>query len=198
MHTDEITNSKPVSFSPIVNGKLPLARQHASPNFNQRPPHTAVSLLVIHNISLPPRQFGGGFIEAFFSNELNVNLHPYFKSIADLKVSAHCLIDRLGGVTQFVSFDQRAWHAGRSVFNGVRECNDYSIGVELEGADDIAYTYEQYKSLVAVTQAIMKQYPKITLDRIVGHNDIAPARKTDPGESFDWVLFKQMLIQTKS
>ena len=150
-------------------------------------------LLVIHNISLPPGEFGGGFIEQFFQNGLNPDDHPYFQEIATLRVSAHLLIDRRGGITQFVSLNDRAWHAGASSYCGREECNDFSIGIELEGTDDIAYTEAQYSSLAAVTRTIMQHYPHITTEKIAGHSDIAPKRKTDPGESFDWRYYRRLL-----
>ncbi len=178
---------------PLQRGWWPAARRLKSPNWNERPPVAQVSLLVIHNISLPPEQFGGGYIEEFFTNRLNPAAHPYFASIASLQVSAHCLIDRSGGTTQFVSFEHRAWHAGRSSFAGVAECNDYSIGIELEGTDVRAYTANQYQTLVKLTRDLMRAYPGITMDRIVGHADVAPGRKTDPGPAFDWQLYRQLL-----
>ncbi len=164
-----------------------------SPNFNARPPRMAIDLLVIHNISLPPKVFGGGYIEQFFLNRLDSNAHPYFKTIEGLEVSAHCLVDRHAKVTQFVSFDQRAWHAGVSNFLGREQCNDFSIGIELEGADDCPYSSEQYSCLVELTRQIMNTYPGITLDRIVGHCDIAPGRKTDPGPAFQWDRYLSLL-----
>tara|TARA_R110001592_G_scaffold363352_3_gene684925 strand:+ start:597 stop:1142 length:546 start_codon:yes stop_codon:yes gene_type:complete len=157
-----------------------------SPNFNHRPDSAEISLLVIHNISLPPKQFGGSYICDFFTNCLDAHSHPYFEEIADLRVSSHLLIDREGSITQFVAFDDRAWHAGQSCFEGVDNCNDCAIGIELEGADDIPYTDEQYQTLVDVTQILMAHYPTITRQRIVGHSDIAAGRKTDPGPAFDW------------
>ncbi len=177
----------------VISGQLEGATLCPSPNFNQRPANTEISLLVIHNISLPPGQFGGGHIEAFFCNRLDVPQDPYFQTISDLCVSAHLLIDRKGDVTQFVGFDARAWHAGKSIFAGQAECNDFSIGIELEGEDDRPYTDPQYQSLALVTQAIMKAYPNITPDRITGHCDIAPGRKTDPGSAFDWHRYKSTL-----
>jgi len=177
----------------VISGQLEGATLCSSPNFNQRPANTEISLLVIHNISLPPGQFGGGHIEAFFCNRLDVPQDPYFKTISDLTVSAHLLIDRKGDVTQFVGFDARAWHAGKSIFAGQTECNDFSIGIELEGEDDRPYTDKQYQSLALVTQAIMQAYPNITPDRITGHCDIAPGRKTDPGSAFDWHRYKSTL-----
>lgn len=167
-------------------GWLLQARQCPSPNYDQRPAGTTVSLLVIHNISLPPGQFENGYIEAFFQNQLNPQAHPYFATIAELKVSSHLLIKRNGECLQFVPFEQRAWHAGVSCFNGVAACNEYSIGIELEGTDDVPYTDAQYQQLVDVTEKIQQQYPAITASRITGHEHIAPGRKTDPGPAFDW------------
>lgn len=164
-----------------------------SPNYNDRPADISISLLVIHNISLPPREFGGGYVHALFTNQLDVSIHPYFESVAQLKVSSHLFIDRTGSITQFVPFFARAWHAGVSSFEGVENCNDFSIGIELEGCDDIAYTDAQYQALVIVTRTLMAVFPAITPQRIVGHNQIAPTRKTDPGEAFDWVRFHSML-----
>lgn len=162
-----------------------------SPNWNERPTGTTISLLVIHGISLPPGQFGGQWVHALFRNELPFDGHPYFKEIADLKVSSHLYINREGQIWQFVPFHKRAWHAGPSCFDNRENCNDFSVGIELEGTDDIPYTSQQYDTLVNVTLALLKNYPEITLDRIVGHSDIAPDRKTDPGLSFDWQKYKQ-------
>lgn len=177
----------------IQSGWWSQARQVRSPNYNQRPNPNDISLLVIHNISLPPGEFGGGYIEQFFCNQLKSDEHPYFASICDTQVSSHCLISRFGDVTQFVSFKERAWHAGRSCFQGRHECNDFSIGIELEGTDEEPYTHEQYRSLMALTQDLMLQYPAITTERIVGHSDISPDRKTDPGSAFDWSYYRQLL-----
>lgn len=173
----------------INQGWLINARHVPSPNYNARPVGETINLLVIHNISLPPEQFGGGHIEQFFCNQLNTSEHPYFTDIADLTVSSHLLITRKGEVIQFVPFDQRAWHAGESYFEGRKNCNDFSIGIELEGTDTIPYTHAQYDSLERVTGVLMEVYPDITKERIVGHNHIAPERKTDPGEAFDWARF---------
>ncbi|MGB0449730.1 MAG: 1,6-anhydro-N-acetylmuramyl-L-alanine amidase AmpD [Porticoccaceae bacterium] len=149
--------------------------------------------MVIHNISLPPNQFGGGYIEQFFTNCLDPGADEYFASICDLKVSSHLLIDRLGNITQFAPFTVRAWHAGVSQFDSRENCNDFSIGIEMEGADNIAYTDRQYEVLASVTSAICAEYPRITAERIVGHSHIAPGRKTDPGEAFNWDRYKRML-----
>lgn len=177
----------------IVDNWLNIAHKVPSPNFNQRPQDTAVSLLVIHNISLPPGDFGGGYVQQFFQNQLDANLHPYFETIANVQVSAHLFIERDGSVTQFVAFDQRAWHAGASSFEGVANCNDYSIGIELEGTDALAYTDEQYAALAKVTRQLLLTYPTLTPERITGHEHIAPGRKTDPGPAFDWSRFSASL-----
>ena len=177
----------------IKNGWLSPASEVPSPNTDSRPDTADISLLVIHNISLPPNQFGGGYIEQFFTNCLDSDADEYFAQICDLKVSSHLLIDRLGNITQFAPFTARAWHAGVSPFDSRENCNDFSIGIEMEGADNIAYTDRQYEVLASVTSAICAQYPQITTERIVGHNHIAPGRKTDPGEAFDWDRYKQML-----
>ena len=178
----------------IESGWCRFAEKCVSPNYDARPSCSEISLLVIHNISLPPAEFGGGFIHQFFTGRLDCNQHVYFKSIIELKVSAHCLIERDGTLTQFVSFLDRAWHAGRSRFGGVEECNDYSIGVELEGTDSLPYTKSQYLCLVHLTKLLMETYPRITCQRIVGHSDVAPNRKTDPGPAFDWSYYKKSLM----
>ncbi|MEO0442401.1 MAG: 1,6-anhydro-N-acetylmuramyl-L-alanine amidase AmpD [Pseudomonadota bacterium] len=175
----------PTQFS-IENGWVSPAKHLCSPNFNDRPQQGGIDLLVIHNISLPPEQFGGGNIEKFFCNQLDSSAHPYFQQIKDLKVSSHLLIDREGSLVQFVSLNKRAWHAGQSYFNNRENCNDFSIGIELEGTDNIPYTENQYKSLIALTQTLLKVYPELHKDSIVGHSDIAPGRKTDPGPAFNW------------
>lgn len=156
-----------------------------SPNFNARPAGE-ISLLVLHNISLPPGQFGTGQVEALFQNRLDPNAHPFFQSIADLRVSAHFLIDRQGQVTQFVSCLDRAWHAGVSRFGERENCNDFSLGIELEGTDHQAFTEAQYASLTFLVQQLQRVFPELTNERICGHSDIAPDRKTDPGPFFDW------------
>ncbi|HET7649925.1 MAG TPA: 1,6-anhydro-N-acetylmuramyl-L-alanine amidase AmpD [Gammaproteobacteria bacterium] len=174
-------------------GALSGARQLASPHCDDRPAQAGIDLLVIHGISLPPRQFGGVWIEDFFLGHLRADVHPYFESIAPQRVSAHLLIRRDGEVVQFVPFQRRAWHAGVSIFEGRTACNDFSIGIELEGCDDIPYEATQYNALDAVTHALMQAYPAITPQRIVGHSDIAPGRKTDPGPAFDWPRFRGRL-----
>ncbi len=161
-----------------------------SPHCDDRNPNDEISLLVVHSISLPPGEFGGGNIQNLFLNQLDTNSHPYYKTIPSLKVSSHLFIDRDGGITQFVPFNKRAWHAGVSSFKDRVNCNDYSIGIELEGSDEIPYTHDQYESLSRCTRLLVDQFPAITRDRIVGHCDIAPTRKTDPGPHFDWDRFR--------
>ena len=170
----------------IKNGWLSQTRKVISPHFDERPDVEDISLLVIHYISLPPEQFGGGYVDDFFQGKLDPTIHPYFEEIYQFRVSAHCLIERNGKVTQYVSFDDRAWHAGLSCFEGRNKCNDFAIGIELEGSNEQPFTEEQYQVLAALTRDIMQAYPKITLDRIVGHCDISPGRKIDPGQYFEW------------
>lgn len=164
-----------------------------SPNCDEREDETDISLLVVHGISLPPNQFGGKGVTELFTNQLNPQEHPYYQEIAHLRVSAHCFIRRDGELIQFVPFNKRAWHAGVSCFQGVEKCNDFSIGVELEGTDTLAYEDIQYQVLAGLIKSLQKAYPKISLDRLVGHSDIAPGRKTDPGEAFDWQRLKNCL-----
>ncbi len=166
-------------------GWLVEAQHIPSPNFNQRP-SAEISLLVIHNISLPPGEFGTAMVDALFTNQLPTDEHPYFKQIAGLQVSAHFLIERSGLLKQYVSCNERAWHAGVSNFAGRSGCNDFSIGIELEGTDDIAYTDAQYRSLNQLISTLFANYPQLNPQRICGHSDIAPDRKTDPGPAFDW------------
>ncbi|MGQ9426018.1 1,6-anhydro-N-acetylmuramyl-L-alanine amidase AmpD [Gilvimarinus sp. F26214L] len=181
-----------MSFS-ISEGWLQPANHVPSPNFDTRPGDCAVDLLVIHNISLPPGQFGSGCVQQFFCNTLDCTQHPYFQRLVDLRVSSHLLIERTGQVTQFVSFEHRAWHAGESFFEDRTRCNDFSIGIELEGVDDHPYTDAQYEMLAGVTQTLLQTYPAMTPNRITGHSDIAPGRKTDPGPAFDWRRYRSTL-----
>ncbi|MAB25251.1 1,6-anhydro-N-acetylmuramyl-L-alanine amidase AmpD [Pseudomonas neustonica] len=178
-------------------GWLDSARICRSEHFNDRPDGEAVSLLVVHNISLPPGDFGGGHVQRFFCGQLDSSLHPYFAEIAHLRVSAHFFIERDGAITQFVSCDERAWHAGASFFGGRDNCNDFSIGVELEGTDQTPYTDAQYAALGELTQALQLAYPAITPYRVTGHEFIAPGRKTDPGSAFDWRRFLLSLTSVK-
>ena len=173
---------------------LPGVACQPSPNADERPAGTAVDLLVIHNISLPPGEFGGSWIEDLFLNRLDAGAHPYFAEISDLQVSAHLLIRRDGEVTQFVALDRRAWHAGQSSFCGRERCNDYSIGIELEGSDDQPFQPAQYAALVQLTKQVKKVFPAITDERIVSHSDIAPGRKTDPGPFFNWEHYRLALL----
>jgi AmpD protein len=176
-----------VSFGWLVNEE-----QQKSPHFSVREKTDTVNLLVVHNISLPPKQFGGGYITDFFLGKLDAKAHPYFDEITQLKVSAHCLITREGQIIQYVSFDDKAWHAGVSSYQGRDKCNDFSIGIELEGADDIPYTTAQYHALAKLTQTLQQNYPSIK-NNIAGHSDIAPGRKTDPGNAFNWQHFHHCL-----
>ncbi|MFK7731702.1 MAG: 1,6-anhydro-N-acetylmuramyl-L-alanine amidase AmpD [Pseudomonadales bacterium] len=179
-------NRGPVSW-------LPGLRKCYSPNFDQRPEGSDLELLVLHNISLPPEKFGTQCIEAFFCNCLNVDADPYFRTISDLKVSAHFLIDRQGQASQFVSIAERAWHAGVSNYLGRERCNDFSIGIEMEGADLIPYTQAQYQAVAMLCATLIKSNPTLSASGIVGHSDIAPGRKTDPGEAFEWLYFNELL-----
>lgn len=157
-----------------------------SPNFDDRPDPKDISLVVVHNISLPPGEFGGPHIDQLFCNRLERHEHPYFDSIADLRVSAHVLIRRDGHIRQYVPFHKRAWHAGVSSWAGRDRCNDFSIGIELEGTDDRAYEACQYASLARLLGLLLRVYPGIERSHIVGHSDVAPGRKTDPGPAMDW------------
>lgn len=195
-YLDHLNMSNAAQFK-VMDGQLMGARQLASPNFNQRPDDTDIQLIVIHNISLPPSQFGGGYIEQFFQNQLDWNVHPYFKTIEGMQVSTHLLILRTGEVIQCVNFNDRAWHAGRSSYLAKKECNDYSIGIELEGSDDTDFETIQYKILVDVVATLQHAYPK-TIQHIAGHSDIAPGRKTDPGPHFQWTHFRAALAHKKT
>ncbi len=172
-------------------GRVDTARFLASPNCDERPPGEAVTLLVIHNISLPPGEFGGDGILRFFTNALDYGAHPYYETLTGLRVSAHFLIRRSGELLQFVPCAKRAWHAGASAWCGRSGCNDYSIGIELEGADDVPYTEPQYRVLAELTRALKSACP---IAGIAGHCDIAPGRKTDPGPSFDWPRFRGSIV----
>jgi len=166
------------------------AAQVPSPNCDERPEGVAITLLVVHGISLPPGRFGGPAIAALFTNRLDPSAHPYFATAAALRVSAHFLIGRDGALTQFVSCERRAWHAGASSWRGRDQCNDFSIGVELEGADDIPYAAAQYTVLARLARALRRRYPIVD---IAGHSEIAQGRKTDPGPAFDWARLRRML-----
>ena len=178
---------------PIVNGRWLQAEQIPSPNCDERPDPADISLIVIHCISLPPGQYGGNAIERFFCNVLPAGEHAYFEQIAELTVSAHLLIRRDGSPQQFVDFGARAWHAGQSCYAGREACNDFSIGIELEGLDTDTYTDAQYQSLATICAALIAEYPGLDSERIAGHEAIAPGRKTDPGPGFDWPRFRALL-----
>lgn len=171
----------------------PALLQRPCPHFDERPNPADISLLVIHNISLPPGQYGTPYVDDFFRGQLDPDAHPYFQQLAGVRVSAHCVIWRDGRISQYVPFDKRAWHAGLSVFDGRDKCNDFSIGIELEGTDDDPYTEAQYQSLLQLTRYLQQCYPAISPNRITGHQHIAPGRKTDPGPAFDWSRFMQGL-----
>ncbi|AEG02688.1 1,6-anhydro-N-acetylmuramyl-L-alanine amidase AmpD [Methylomonas methanica] len=174
----------------ILDHRIDSAPFRYSPNCDARPDAADISLLVIHCISLPPEQFGGPYIEQLFCNHLDTDAHPYFQEIARLRVSAHVVIRRDGELLQFVPFDQRAWHAGVSCYQGRERCNDFSIGIELEGSVNQSYCEPQYQKLIELTQLLLTHYPKLNLERIVGHSDIAPGRKDDPGGRFDWRRYR--------
>lgn len=166
---------------------------HPSPNQDERPDVNDIAGIVIHNISLPPGEFGGGWINDLFLNKLDPKAHPYFEEISDLRVSAHLLIRRDGELIQYVPFYQRAWHAGTSSWNGREQCNDFTIGIEMEGCDDNAFEKKQYQQLAEIIQLLCKTYPKLGLANIKGHQEIAPERKTDPGPNFDWSYLNTLL-----
>ncbi|MDQ6621202.1 MAG: 1,6-anhydro-N-acetylmuramyl-L-alanine amidase AmpD [Pseudomonadota bacterium] len=169
-------------------GVTRVARQVPSPNQDERPPGTVISLVVVHGISLPPGCFGTTHIEALFTNTLDAAQHPYFATIADLRLSAHFLIGRDGDLVQFVPCRARAWHAGISSWSGRERCNDFSVGVELEGSDDEPYAAAQYATLSRLVRALLARYP---VTDVVGHSDIAPGRKSDPGPAFDWARLRR-------
>jgi AmpD protein len=168
-------------------------RHLLSPNCDDRPAGSEVSLIVVHGISLPPGEYGGPWIDDLFTNRLDHQAHPYFAEIEGMQVSSHVLIRRDGELVQYVPFTRRAWHAGQSCYQGCEACNDYSIGIELEGQDDVPYTDVQYQRLAELVGVLRRRFPAIRADAIVGHSDIAPGRKTDPGSAFDWKRLKTML-----
>lgn len=169
------------------------ARYVASPNFDERPVGASVDLILVHGISLPPDEYGGPFIDQLFTNALPASGHPYFEKIAGLKVSSHVLIRRDGQLVQYVPFHHRAWHAGASNYCGRERCNDFSIGIELEGSDEVAYEPVQYRQLAELIAALCRAYPTLSSSKVVGHSDVAPGRKTDPGAAFDWPRLRAML-----
>jgi N-acetyl-anhydromuramoyl-L-alanine amidase len=177
----------------VETGWLRSARRVESPNYDARPPGVSTDLIVIHGISLPPGEFGGPWVDRLFTNTLPAEGHPYFATIADRKVSSHLLIDRHGRLTQYVPFHARAWHAGASSYEGRTACNDFSIGIELEGTDTSPYEDAQYRSLARIVCVLCETYPDLSPGRIAGHSDIAPGRKSDPGQSFDWPRLKTLI-----
>ena len=183
---------RPLQIEPAT-GLLTGVRQVLSPHLDARPRGVAPELIVVHGISLPPGEFGGPWIDRLFAGDLPPDAHPSFRDTAALRVSAHALIRRDGAITQYVPFGMRAWHAGESQFRGRSGCNDFSIGIELEGTDATAYTDAQYQSLAALVSALLATYPTLAADRITGHADIAPGRKTDPGRAFEWDRWRKML-----
>jgi AmpD protein len=174
-------------------GWLEGVRRVPSPNCDERPPGSDIDLLVVHSISLPPGEFGGPHVDALFTNSLDPAGHADFREIQGLRVSAHLLVRRDGGVIQYVSFLDRAWHAGQSCFEGRERCNDFSIGIELEGSDNVAFEPPQYERLGEIIVLLRGAWPSITPERIVGHSDIAPGRKADPGPAFDWQRLRTLL-----
>jgi AmpD protein len=175
-------------------GRLRRARQIPSPNHDERPAGVPVSLLVIHNISLPPDEFGGPAVVDLFLNRLDCAAHPYYDRLRGLEVSSHFLLRRDGELIQFVSCDRRAWHAGASRWKGRERCNDFSIGVELEGSDHVAFTAAQYDGLAKLTREIQERYP---IEDIAGHSDVSPGRKTDPGPFFDWPRYRALIADSQ-
>ena len=177
----------------LATGLLVGVRQVLSPFCNPRPAHVRPELMVVHGISLPPGEFGGPWIDRLFTGNLPAAAHPSFPERAHLKVSAHVLIRRNGELTQYVPFGERAWHAGASQYRGRSDCNDFSIGVELEGTDEVPYTDAQYVALVTLAAALIGAYGSMAAEHIVGHSDVAPGRKTDPGDVFDWARMRAAL-----
>lgn len=177
----------------LESGLMHGAGQIASPNHDARPPGVEADLIVVHGISLPPGEFGGPWIDRLFTNTLPADEHPYFAEVGSMRVSSHLVIRRDGAVTQYVKFTERAWHAGKSCYAGREACNDFSVGVELEGTDTLPYEAAQYRALAKVVAALCAAYPRLSPDRVVGHSDIAPGRKTDPGPSFDWPRARRLI-----
>ncbi len=187
-------NLRPPSLEvDAASGRLRGVRRVESPNFDARPPGAGLDLIVVHGISLPPGDFGGPWIDRLFTNSLPAEAHPYFATINARRVSSHLLVRRDGEITQYVDFNARAWHAGASRFEGREACNDFSIGIELEGADTLAYEDAQYEALAQIVGALCESYPGLSPERIVGHSDVAPGRKTDPGPAFDWVRARRLI-----
>jgi len=179
-------------------GRMRGARQVSSRHCDHRPAGVVADLIVIHGISLPPGKFGGPYIDQLFTGRLDPAAHPYFRNIAGLKVSSHLLIRRTGEVVQYVPLHRRAWHAGTSRYHGRERCNDFSVGIELEGADDRPYTGAQYRRLATVIRILRRGMPSLATAPVVGHSDVAPGRKTDPGPAFDWPRLRKLLAPRAS
>jgi len=188
-----IPTMQPSLHIDTATGRLQKVRQVLTTHFDERPAGVLPELIVVHGISLPPGEFGGPWIEQLFAGDLRPEAHPYFEQIIATRVSAHVLVRRDGQLIQFVPFAQRAWHAGKSNWCGREGCNDFSIGIELEGTDEVPYEAAQYQALAALTGALCRAYPSLSVERVVGHSDIAPGRKTDPGDSFDWPRLRALL-----
>ena len=188
MHHTELPNDAPIAL--FEKGWYQFARHLGSPNFGVRPADTDISLIVIHSISLPPGQYGGDEVQQLFTNTLDWGVHPYFEQMRDTQVSAHFYIRRNGELWQFVSCDDRAWHAGKSSYLGKDNCNDYSIGIELEGLEGDSFEAAQYESLTSVCAALKQHYP---IAHLTGHEHVAPGRKADPGAQFDWPQVRRAL-----
>lgn len=184
------------SLTTIIDGWLTSAERHYTSHCDERPDVNDVSLIVVHCISLPPGEFGGDWIDRLFDGSLPRDAHPYFEAIHALRVSAHVLVHRDGRLIQYVPFHKRAWHAGISSYQGRERCNDFSIGIELEGTESIPYSPIQYLKLADIIRALIACYPKLSVDKITGHSDIAPGRKTDPGDSFDWDHLRRLVNLT--
>jgi N-acetyl-anhydromuramoyl-L-alanine amidase len=191
--TQQRTAGNPAAGIDVPTGWLELARRLESPNCDDRPSGMRPELIVVHGISLPPGEFGGPWIDALFTNTLAPDAHPYFAQVASLRVSAHALVRRDGEVVQYVPFHRRAWHAGQSRWMGRERCNDFSIGIELEGTDARAYESAQYASLARLVAMLCRTYQTLSAERIVGHSDVAPGRKSDPGIAFDWPLLRALV-----
>ena len=180
----------------VESGLIREARQVVSPNFDDRPADCCAELIIVHGISLPPGEFGGEWVDQLFTNSIDPEAHPYFREIVDLRVSSHLLIRRNGELVQYVPLTKRAWHAGTSCYKNRQQCNDYSIGIELEGTDEIPYTDVQYEVLGVIVQALRANFQSLAEAPIVGHSDVAAGRKTDPGPAFDWDRLQARLTTT--
>jgi N-acetyl-anhydromuramoyl-L-alanine amidase len=193
----DVSATAPLAIE-VTTGLLVGARQVLSPHYDQRPAGAVPELLVVHGISLPPGDFGGPWIDRLFTGTLPAAAHPEFRERAGLRVSAHALIRRDGEIVQYVPFGARAWHAGKSEYRGRAGCNDFSIGIELEGTDDTPYTDAQYERLAALAAALLAKYASLSAQAIVGHSDVAPGRKSDPGPAFDWTRFRALLAERQA